>query len=200
MNKHFIRRPMRSEGVEKSSEKEYMAAKNKSIRKKQKIIQKTRSGSPIIREASPASLSRRGGVVSGGGLEKKEGGEPRGINQLMTSPKERPGARKIPIGYVMVMILLLTAMTVTLVVYTKLHADITDTIEQISTLENELTDLKSANDETYNEIVNSIDLDEIRDKAINDLGMQYADPDQVVNYSDSADDYVHQVTGVDDSN
>lgn len=171
----------------------------KDVRKRQKTIQKTRSSSPIIREASPASLSRRGGLVTGGGMEKKEGGEPRGINQLMAGSKKRTESRRVPARYVAVMVLLLTAMSVTLVVYTKLHADITDTIEQISSLENQLTDLKSSNDETYNEIVNSIDLDEIRDKAINDLGMQYADPDQVVNYSDSADDYVHQVTGVDDS-
>ena len=43
--------------------------------------------------------------------------------------------------------------------------------------------------EYYNDSVN---LDEVRDRAQNDLGMVYASPEQIVEYENPATDYVKQ--------
>ena len=40
--------------------------------------------------------------------------------------------------------------------------------------------------------MDSVNLDEIRERAQNDLGMVYASPDQVIEYENPATDYVKQ--------
>lgn len=76
--------------------------------------------------------------------------------------------------------------------YLNVRAELTKQLKEISALEAELVDLKSDNNETYNRINNSIDLDEIKRIAMEDLGMVYASPEQVVLYDDEDGDYVRQ--------
>ncbi len=76
--------------------------------------------------------------------------------------------------------------------YLNVRAEMTKQLKQISTLEAELTDLQSDNNETYNRINNSIDLDEIKRIAMEELGMVYASEEQVVLYDDQDGDYVRQ--------
>ena len=94
---------------------------------------------------------------------------------------------------VLFMILLVAAVTVALIFYLKLQTDVTNTSREIADLEQELTEMKSQNDAAYNEINDSISLEEIREKAINELGMKSADRDQVVIYSGEEKDSVNQV-------
>ncbi len=63
-------------------------------------------------------------------------------------------------------------------------------------MEQQLSEMKAENDAAYNEINDSISLEEVREKAIKDLGMKYADRDQVVVYSGAEEDAVHQVSEV----
>ena len=49
-----------------------------------------------------------------------------------------------------------------------------------------------ANDETYTKIMSSIDLEEIKRIAVNELGMKYAKEGQVVEYTGEGNDYVRQ--------
>lgn len=60
-------------------------------------------------------------------------------------------------------------------------------------MEEELTQIRAENDAAYNEINDSISLDEVRERAIHELGMKYANRDQVVIYSTEEEDTVHQV-------
>ena len=60
----------------------------------------------------------------------------------------------------------------------------------------ELADLKEENTTKYNAVVDSVNLDEIREKAINQLGMTYATPDQIVEYDNPASDYVKQYENI----
>lgn len=76
--------------------------------------------------------------------------------------------------------------------YLTLQAEITERIKNISSLESELSDLKSDNDETYNRINASVDLDEIKKIAMDQLGMVYASKDQVKMYDNQDSDYVRQ--------
>ena len=58
-------------------------------------------------------------------------------------------------------------------------------------------ELRSSNNEVYNEIAGDIDLEEIRRIAIDEFGMQYASQDQIVVYSDTKGDTVHQIADID---
>lgn len=100
---------------------------------------------------------------------------------------------------VIVMLALIAVMTVILVFYITLQAEVTNTSQQIANLEQQLTQLKAENDASYNDITDSISLEEVRRRAIHDLGMKYADRDQVVIYSGTEKDTVHQVSSLNDN-
>lgn len=81
-----------------------------------------------------------------------------------------------------------------LIEYISLQSQVTGTINEIAQLETQLASLKSDNDETLNEINSSINLDDIKYRAIAQLGMTYAKEDQIVTYDGGSGDYVRQVS------
>lgn len=97
---------------------------------------------------------------------------------------------------VVFLVVLMAAMTAALIAYIKLQADVTASSQNIADLEQQLSEMKAENDAAYNEINDGISLEEVREKAIKDLGMKYADRDQVVVYSGAEEDAVHQVSEV----
>lgn len=80
--------------------------------------------------------------------------------------------------------------------YISLQSAVTQSVKQIASYESTLTSLKEANDEMYNEIVSSVDLDQIKDRAMNELGMTYAEENQILSYQGDTNDYVHMVQEV----
>ncbi|MDE5823434.1 MAG: cell division protein FtsL, partial [Lachnospiraceae bacterium] len=76
--------------------------------------------------------------------------------------------------------------------YVNLQSNITNYITSISKLESQLNEMKMANDETYTKIMSSIDLEEIKRIAVNELGMKYAKEGQVIEYTGEGNDYVRQ--------
>ena len=63
-------------------------------------------------------------------------------------------------------------------------------------MQKELADLKEQNNTKYNSVMDSVNLDEIREKAMNELGMVYATSDQVIEYDSPSGDYVKQYEGI----
>lgn len=88
-------------------------------------------------------------------------------------------------------------MCAALIHYVNLRYELTYTVNKVASLESELTQLRENNEETLNEINSSVKLEDIRYKAITQLGMTYANKDQIVDYENDTDDYVHQVSEVD---
>lgn len=76
--------------------------------------------------------------------------------------------------------------------YVQLQSRITKRSQNITALQEELAELKEENNTKYNAVMDSVNLEEIRDKAQNELGMVYANPDQIIEYDDPATDYVKQ--------
>ena len=95
-------------------------------------------------------------------------------------------------GYIFFMMIAMLVVCVVLIGYVELQADITNKINRISQLESQLNDLKLDNDETYTKIMSSVDLEEVKRIAINELGMKYAKEGQVITYSGEGSDYVRQ--------
>lgn len=101
-------------------------------------------------------------------------------------------AAPMNLGYIFFMMTAMLVVCVVLIGYVELQADITNRINNISKLESQLNDLKLANDEEYTKIMSSVDLEEIKRIAINELGMKYAKEGQVITYSGEGNDYVRQ--------
>lgn len=76
--------------------------------------------------------------------------------------------------------------------YLQLQAETTSRIKNIAALETELENLRKENDDDYTRIMTAVDLDYIKEVAINELGMVYAEEDQVVLYDGGTRDYVRQ--------
>ena len=62
----------------------------------------------------------------------------------------------------------------------------------IASLENQINDLKSDNDAYYNKVMASVDLEAIREAAMNRLGMKYAEESQIQYYDTDGSSYVRQ--------
>ncbi|MCI8596940.1 MAG: cell division protein FtsL [Lachnospiraceae bacterium] len=108
----------------------------------------------------------------------------------------REKMRYFSIGYT---IFLTVASVLTLFVcagYLQLQANNTALMKNIASLEQQLTDLKTENDDEYNRVTASVDLEKIRDIAIHELGMVYANADQVVLYDNTGSDYVKQYADI----
>lgn len=110
--------------------------------------------------------------------------------------KNRERAKHMSMGYVMFLFVALVATGMILIYYVGLQSDITNSVKNISTLERELNDLKVANDEEYSRITSSIDLEEIRRVAIQELGMQYATEGQIISFASESNDYVKQMAEI----
>ena len=113
-----------------------------------------------------------------------------------TARKNRERAKHMSAGYVMFLCTALVVTGITLVNYIGLQSDITNSVKHISTLEKQLNDLKLAHDEDYSRITSSVNLEEIKRVAIQELGMQYAEEGQIVPFSSQNNDYVKQMADI----
>lgn len=76
--------------------------------------------------------------------------------------------------------------------YVRIHSEITASQKRVASLESTLSQLKNANDEEYERISGSVDMEEIKRVAMTDLNMKYPNESQVVRVSMESDDYVRQ--------
>ncbi len=110
--------------------------------------------------------------------------------------RNRDRARNMNPGYVLFLGAALVATGIILVYYIGLQSDITNSVKNISILESQLNDLKVANEEEYSRISSSVDLEEIRRIAIQELGMQYAQEGQIISFTSENNDYVKQMAEI----
>ena len=99
-------------------------------------------------------------------------------------------------GYVAFLTLCVGVIAFAAVALVQIQSQVTQRMEHIAALESQITDLKADNDARYKEIVTSVDLDYIKEVAINDLGMQYAAEDQIVYYSVENDNFMDQYSDI----
>lgn len=108
--------------------------------------------------------------------------------------KNRDRARYMSAGYLLFLGAALVASAYILVNYLQLQAELTSLTKKVAAKTGTLIDLREDNDEEYNRIVSSIDLEEIKRVAMGTLGMVYAGEDQIVVYESEPYDYMRQVT------
>lgn len=106
--------------------------------------------------------------------------------------KNRRKALRMSQGYVVFLGVAAILALIVCVNYIQLQSKLTSRSKNIAALQEELADMKEENSTRYNSVMDSVNLDEIREKAQKDLGMVYASPDQVVEYQSPSSDYVKQ--------
>jgi len=116
------------------------------------------------------------------------------VNKSVRRNRER--AKHMNAGYVLFLSVALAVTGLILVYYIGLQSDITKSVKHIATLEKELNDLKVENEENYSRISSSVDLEEIRRIAIQELGMQYAKEGQIISFASESSDYVKQMAEI----
>jgi cell division protein FtsL len=111
-----------------------------------------------------------------------------------TTRKNREKAHHMSLGYVVFLVAALCACAIVLINYVQLQAELTAKTAVVAELESDLNHLKLANDEEYNRITSSIDLEEIKRIAIGELGMTYAKEGQIITYTNNGTDYMRQAS------
>ncbi len=113
--------------------------------------------------------------------------------------RNRVKAMQMGRGYVMFLAVVSVITLALCVNYLQLRAKYTNQLEDIASQESELSTLKADNDALYNAVMASVDLDKIKETAINELGMKYPTEDQIETYDTVGDSYVRQYEDVPES-
>lgn len=113
--------------------------------------------------------------------------------------KNRKNALRMSRGYV---VFLSVAAVLTLVIcvnYIQMQSRLTLHSKNITALQKELAERKEENTTKYNAVMDSVNLEEVRERAQNDLKMKYAAPEQIVGYKKPSTDYVKQYEDIPES-
>ena len=127
----------------------------------------------------------------------KERTRPRERQVSRVATKNRAKALQMSRGYVLFLALVSAAALFGCVRFVQLRSTVTSQLKTVAALETELNQLTAENDALYNQTVNNVDLEHIKDVAMNQLGMNYATADQIKWYSSNgANSYVRQYQDV----
>lgn len=77
-----------------------------------------------------------------------------------------------------------------------MQSDITMNMENVAALETQISELKTDNDAVEKRLETTMSLDEIKEKAVKELGMKYPVSDQIVEISVENSDYMNQYGSV----
>lgn len=151
-------------------------------------------GSRGRRESYESSYIRGNAVRKLDSIRELEAEVPKKLSH--TTRKNRDKALYMNLGYLSFLVIALVSAAFVLIGYLRLQSEMTTTIKKIASLESELNSLKLSNEEEYNRAISSVDLEEIRQVAIGELGMRYAKEGQIINVSGEGSDYVRQLAGI----
>lgn len=110
--------------------------------------------------------------------------------------KNRDCARHMNFGYVLFLALAMVVTGYVLIGYIQVQADLTSQLEEIASLQSELNYLRLYNEDELARINSNINLEEIKQVAIGELGMVYASEGQIVFYENEGSDYVRQIADI----
>ena len=129
--------------------------------------------------------------------------DPREREEQLRRKRRRNAARRnreralyMSKGYVAFLTLCVAVSAAFAVVYVKLQADVSQNMRMISSMESQINDLRADNDAAYRRLTTSVDLNEVKDIAVNQLGMTYATEDQIVYYSVENSNYMDQYSDI----
>jgi len=112
--------------------------------------------------------------------------------------QNRRRALSMNLHYVLFLTVAAVAVVMICIFYLKLQATSTQLQKRTVSLQSQLKNLQIENDIVYNEIVSGVDLEEVREVAVERLGMTYPSQTQIVAYDAVSSDYVKQYEEIPD--
>lgn len=113
--------------------------------------------------------------------------------------RNRSMAMHMSRGYVVFLAIATSIALLACVKYLQLQSEIAKRSKHITAIQLEIEDKREENATRYNTIVNSMNLEEIREKAMTELGMEYAKPGQIVIYQNPASHMVTKYANIPES-
>lgn len=117
-------------------------------------------------------------------------------NRRNAARRNRQRAMEMSPGYVMFLTAGVLVIAMTAASLVNLQSQITSRMRNIANLEGQVTDLRADNDARYKSVTTSVDLNHVKDVAINKLGMDYPSEDQVVYYTIENTNYMDQYSDI----
>lgn len=113
-----------------------------------------------------------------------------------TTRKNRERALSMNLGYVAFLTAAAVITVFMCVHFLQLRAQGTRLQKQVTALETQLDAAILENNSDYNRIMTSVDMEHVKDVAMNELGMVYAKKSQIVTYELEDNDYVRQYSEI----
>lgn len=110
--------------------------------------------------------------------------------------RNRQRQRQMTMAYVVFLSVVVLVSLGICVNYIQLKSSNTAYRAELIAKENNISEAKMLNDATYDKVMASINLEYVRDVAINKLGMVYAQEGQIILYSSQDSDYMKQYSDV----
>lgn len=117
-------------------------------------------------------------------------------NRRRAARRNRENAMAMSRGYVVFLTICVMAIAASAVSLVRMQSSVTQRMKDVAAIESQITSLRTENDAKYKEISTSIDLNYVKDVAMNQLGMKYAAPEQVVYYSVENVNYMDQYSDI----
>lgn len=99
-------------------------------------------------------------------------------------------------GYVVFLTFAAIITCLTAIFYIKLQSDVTIHLNNIAALETSVNQLKLDNDATDKRLETAMQMDEVKEKAMDELGMTYPTQDQIVYYQIDGADFMSQYSEI----
>lgn len=122
---------------------------------------------------------------------------PKKVELSNRARRNRDRHKRMNFGYVLFLTFAISITSIGCIQYLRIQSEITNSVKRISTLEIQLNNLKAENDDTESRIKGAVGLEEVKRRAMEELGMRYATEDQIVKYVSDDTDYVRQYVDID---
>ncbi len=123
--------------------------------------------------------------------------------QIKRKPSVSPAAKRnreralsMNFGYVTFLTAAAVISVLMCVNFLQLQAKGTKLQKEVTSLETQLNSAILENDSDYNRIMTNVDMEHVKDVAMNELGMVYAKKSQIVTYEMEDNDYVRQYSEI----
>lgn len=120
----------------------------------------------------------------------------RGKSRRNAARRNREKALAMNKGFVLFLTLCVALSAAAAVILIRTQSSVSTHLRNISTIESRITDLKADNDAKYKALMTSVDLNEIKNKAMNELGMTYPREDQVIYYTIENENFMDQYSDI----
>lgn len=117
-------------------------------------------------------------------------------NRRNAARRNRERVLRMNKGYVVFLSLCVLLSAFAAVSLIQIQSQMSQRMKNVANLESQIANLRADNDAKYKELTTSVDLEYVKDVAMNQLGMTYATEEQVIYYSIDNENYMDQYSNI----